>query len=50
VALLQRRLGVSYTEAIILAGATADIRLGQAAKFGVKVSAYAALPKSVLEG
>jgi acetamidase/formamidase len=50
VTLLQQRLGVSYTEAIILAGAAADIRLGQAANFGVKVSAYAAFPQSVLEG
>lgn len=49
VALLQRRLGVSYVEAITLAGATVDIHLGQASKFGVKVSAYAALPRSVLE-
>jgi amidase len=48
VTLLQQRLKVSYTEAIILAGASADIRLGQAAKFGVKVSAYAAFPKSAL--
>lgn len=48
VTLLQRRLQVSYTEAIILAGASVDIRLGQAAKFGVKVSAYAAFPKSAL--
>jgi amidase len=48
VALLQRKLKVSYTEAIILAGASVDIRLGQAANFGVKVSAYAAFPKSAL--
>ncbi|MDD2764623.1 MAG: acetamidase/formamidase family protein [Opitutaceae bacterium] len=48
VAMLQQRLGVSYTEAIVLAGASVDIRLGQAAKFGVKVSAYAAFPKSAL--
>jgi amidase len=48
VTLLQQRLKVSYTEAIILTGASADIRLGQAAKFGVKVSAYAAFPKSAL--
>ncbi len=48
VTLLQQRLRVSYTEAIILAGAQVDIRLGQAAKFGVKVSAYAAFPKSAL--
>ncbi len=48
VSLLQRLLAISYTEAIMLAGASADIRLGQAAKFGVKVSAYAAFPKSAL--
>lgn len=46
--LLQRRLGVGYTEAIVLAGASVDIRLGQAAKFGIKVSVYAAFPKWVL--
>lgn len=50
VAHLQKSLGVSYTEAIILAGAAADIHLGQAANFGVKVSAYAAFPKSALKG
>ena len=49
VALLQRRLRVSYVEAITLAGASVDIHLGQASKFGVKVSAYAAVPRSVLE-
>ncbi len=49
VALMQRRLGVSYVEAITLAGASVDIHLGQASKFGVKVSAYAALSRSVLE-
>ena len=49
VALLQQRLGVSYVEAITLAGASADIHLGQASKFGVKVSAYAAFPRSVME-
>jgi amidase len=49
VALLQRELGVSYTEAIVLCGAAVDIHLGQAAHFGVRVSAYAALPKCVLE-
>jgi amidase len=48
VTLLQQRLKVSYTEAIILTGASADIRLGQAGNFGVKVSAYAAFPKSAL--
>ena len=46
VQMLQGRLGVSETEAIVLAGAAADMRLGQAAHFGVKVSAYAAFPKS----
>lgn len=50
VVMLQQRLDISHTEAIILAGAAADIRLGQAASFGVKVSAYAACPKSMLEG
>ena len=45
--LLRARLGVSHTEAIILAGASCDIRLGQASKFGTKVSAYAVIPKSV---
>lgn len=48
VKLLQRELGVTYTEAIVLAGASCDIRLGQAARFGVKVSAYAAFPRAVL--
>jgi amidase len=46
---LRERLGVSYTEAIILTGAAVDIRLGQAANFGVNVSAYAAFPKSALK-
>lgn len=46
VALLQGRLAISHTEAILIAGAAVDIRLGQAANFGVKVSAYAAFPKS----
>ncbi len=50
VELLQARLGVTYTEAVILAGAAVDIRLGQAAGFGVKVSAYAACSKMVLGG
>jgi amidase len=50
VQLLQQRLGVSHTEAIMLAGAMADIRLGQAARFGVKVSAYAAFPRAALSG
>lgn len=45
VQLLQARLAVSETEAIVLAGTAADVRLGQAAHFGVKVSAYAAFPK-----
>ena len=45
VALLQQRLGVSYVEAITLAGASVDIHLGQASKFGVKVSVYAAVPR-----
>ena len=49
VRLMQKRLGVSYVEAITLAGAAVDIHLGQASKFGVKVSAYAALPRSILE-
>jgi acetamidase/formamidase len=48
--LLQRRLGLSHTDAVIVAGASVDIRLGQAANFGVKVSAYAACPKSIVEG
>ena len=48
VALLQDRLGVTYTEAIILTGAATDIRLGQAGNFGVKVSAYAVFPKASL--
>ena len=46
--LLQQRLGVSETEAIVLAGAAADVRPGQAAHFGVNVSAYAAFPKLAL--
>ena len=47
-ALLEARLGVSHTEAVVLAGAACDLRLGQASRFGVKVSAYAVFPKSVL--
>lgn len=46
VMLLQARLAISHTEAVLIAGAAVDIRLGQAANFGVKVSAYAAFPKS----
>ena len=49
-ALLQRRLGLSHTDAVMVAGASVDIRLGQAANFGVKVSAYAACPKAIFEG
>ena len=47
--LLQRRLRISYTDAVVLTGAACDIRLGQASRFGTKVSAYAAFPKSALE-
>jgi amidase len=46
-ALLQRRLGLSHTDAVMVAGAAVDIRLGQAANFGVSVSAYAACPKAI---
>ena len=49
-ALLQRRLGLSHTDAVMVAGAAVDIRLGQAANFGVKVSAYAACPKTIFAG
>ena len=48
VELLQQRLGLSHTDAVMVAGAAVDIRLGQAANFGVKVSAYAAFPKLAL--
>jgi amidase len=47
--LLRMRLDVSHTEAVMLTGAACDIRLGQAGGYGVKVSAYAACPKSLLE-
>lgn len=47
---LGERLGVSLAEAIALTGAACDVRLGQASKFGVKVSAYAVFPKSALGG
>jgi amidase len=50
VELLQQRLGLSHTDAIIVAGSAVDIRLGQAANFGTRVSAYAAIPKSVIAG
>ena len=46
VQLLMKNLDISYNEAIPIAGASADIRLGQASKFGTKVSAYAVFPKS----
>ena len=46
--LLQRRVGATLTEAIVLTGAACDIRLGQASKFGVNVSAYAVFPKAAL--
>jgi len=46
--LLRRRLGISLTQAAVLTGAGCDIRLGQASKFGVNVSAYAAFPKESL--
>lgn len=48
VELLQQQLGLGYVEAITLAGSSVDVRLGQASTFGVKVSAYAALSRSVL--
>ena len=48
-AILRNRLGEIFLgERVNVAGASADIRLGQAANFGVKVSAYAAFPKSAL--
>lgn len=43
------RLGVSHTEAVALSGACCDIRLGQASRFGVRVSAYAVVPRSVFD-
>lgn len=48
--LLEQRLAVSRAEAMALTGAACDIRLGQASKFGVKASVFAAFPKSALEG
>lgn len=44
--LLQQKLQLSYTDAIVLTGASCDMRLGQASKFGTRISAYAAFPKS----
>ncbi|MEW5816596.1 MAG: acetamidase/formamidase family protein [Spirochaetota bacterium] len=46
--LLQYHFTISYSEAISLTGAACDIRLGQASKFGTKVSAYAVFPKASL--
>lgn len=48
VQMLQGRLALSYTEAIILAGAVVDLRLGQASRFGTRVSAYATVRKSIM--
>ncbi len=46
--LLRARLGVDPAEALALIGAACDVRLGQASVFGVRVSAYAAFPRSAL--
>lgn len=48
VAMLQARLGLSYTDAIILAGASVDIRPGQVSRFGTRVSACAVCPRAIL--
>lgn len=46
--LLQSRLGLSFTEAVVLTGAACDVRAGQTSKFGMDVTVYAAFPKSAL--
>jgi len=46
--LLQSRLGLSFTEAVVLTGAACDLRAGQTSKFGMDATVYAAFPKSAL--
>jgi acetamidase/formamidase len=50
VQLLQERLSLTYTEAVMVAGASVDLRLGQAGGYGVAVSAYAAIAKAAFAG
>lgn len=47
-ALLQRTLDLNFSQAVALTGAICDIRPGQTSKFGVNVSVYAVIPKSIL--
>jgi amidase len=46
--LLSARLGLSYEESFILIGAAGDLRLGQAARVGVDMTAYLCISRDIL--
>jgi amidase len=48
VSLLSARLGMTYEESFILIGAAGDVRLGQAARVGVDMTAYLGISKAIL--